>query len=790
MWIIDRYVWRELLAPFALGVTLFTFFLIIDRLFALTELVVTKGVPFHLVIQLLLFMLPSFLAHALPMALLVALLLAGGRLAGDLEIVAFQAAGVSPGRLLRPVVIAALVVGLGTAALTVFITPASTALFQRQLFRTLQSRAASALRERVFTTAFGDLVLYVEDMSPSQVALNGILVSDERDPKLTRIVTAREGRLLTDETTQRVVLRLMDGAINEADVAPPTPVRAAARPAGLEPPPPPAGGAATASRYRYTAFSLYDMSLSIDSPFRGTRPIEKPEKNFSMRELDRAAAAARAEGRNPAPYLVEFHKRFALPAAALVLALVGFPLATLFHRGGRSIALVGSLSILVSYYLILSSVEAFALSGRLPSWLAMWIPNMAFGAVAASLNVPRLRRIGQRATDRVSLLCGGAAAAVRRSWGKAEAHRRPWGARESTRIIDRYVLRTYLTYFAVGLAVAGTLFLIVDLLQTLDRYLRTKPPLVYILEHFLYRLPVALHDGLPVVTLVATLFLFLTLSRNHELTALKAAGVSLYRVSAPIVVFAVVTSIGAGLFQEFLAPLLNERGDEVDRVKIRGQAPPHLRFRSRIWLRSSDTRFFRVELLDPATHDLHGVTVLEIDRHFRIVNRLDAALAHWTSEGWEFSDGAIREIGADGQVQTVPFSTTALELPEAIDRFTGIEKPIEAMSFTELRAHLARLAASGYQVRKYLVELYARLAFPLAHLVTVLVAIPFALLSPRGGRLFGAGLAIAILAAYLVVHYSAVALARADLLPPMLAAWTANIVFTGIGGALLLRART
>ena len=82
--VLDRYIVRELVSPFALGVTLFTFFLVLDRIYNLTELVITKGVPFHLVLQLLVFMLPSFLAHTLPMALLVAVLLAGGRLAGDL----------------------------------------------------------------------------------------------------------------------------------------------------------------------------------------------------------------------------------------------------------------------------------------------------------------------------------------------------------------------------------------------------------------------------------------------------------------------------------------------------------------------------------------------------------------------------------------------------------------------------------------------------------------------------------------------------------------------------------
>src|SRR5256886_17173405 len=106
--------------------------------------------------------------------------------------------------------------------------------------------------------------------------------------------------------------------------------------------------------------------------------------------------------------------------------------------------------------------------------------------------------------------------------------------------------------------------------------LSVKPPLIYIFEHFLYRLPAALHEGLPVVMLVATIFLFLSLSRFHELTAMKAAGISLYRVSAPVLLMGLSVAVSAMLFQELFLPRLNELGEEVDRVKIRGQLPRHL----------------------------------------------------------------------------------------------------------------------------------------------------------------------------------------------------------------------
>ncbi len=782
--VLDRYIARELVSPFAFSCALLTFFLIIDRIYQLTDLVITKGVPFYMVLQLLLIMLPTFLSLTLPMALLVSVLLAGGRLASDLEIVACKAAGVSALRLFRPVLAVSLLVTGVTAVLTLIVNPAANGEFQRQLFRIVQARAASGLQERIFNSTFGDFTIYVEDVSTSQVALRGILVSDERDPTLSRIISAREGRLLTDEVNQRITLRMLDGAINEADIVPVNVPKATTVDGAA-----PTGGAAGASRYRYTRFDLYDQSLP-DSPLKSSPRMEKPEKDLSLGDLGARIAELKNDPTGRAPFEVERHKRYALPVAALVFGLVAFPLAIRSHRGGRSIALVGSLAILVTYYLMMTSLEGAALRARLAAGVAIWAPNAVFGVVGLGLLIATAREWRWPTMPRMWR----ALEALRRALPGRPAwrprHHQAAGPRDSTHIIDRYLVREYVAFMGIGLAVAAALFVVIDLVKTLDKYLRVKPPLIYILEHFAYRLPAALHDGLPIVMLVATIFLFLTLSRYHELTALKAAGVSLYRVSAPVLGVGLLVAIGAGLFQELALPALNERGDEVDRVKIRGQAPRHLQSRQRLWVRSADTRFYRVELLNPATSDLYGVTILELDREFRLTGRLDARRAHWTAGGWELSEGAYREVSADGKVDKVDFGWTALDLKEEMDDFLRIQKSVNTMSFRELRDYIAQLEAAGFQIRKYLVELYSKLSFPLVNLVMVLVAIPFALQSPRGGRLFGIGLAIIIMAGYLVVHYVALAFARADLLPPLIAAWTANVIFMGIGVSLLLRART
>jgi len=198
-----------------------------------------------------------------------------------------------------------------------------------------------------------------------------------------------------------------------------------------------------------------------------------------------------------------------------------------------------------------------------------------------------------------------------------------------------------------------------------------------------------------------------------------------------------------------------------------------------------------MELLDPIERSLEGLLVVDISPSFRLVDRLDAGRARWTGEAWMLSDGVYRQVGAGNQVITDAFTERLVSMPEQINDLIQVQKAPETMSFLELRGYINRLAETGHQVSKYLVQLDSKLSFPLIHVIMALVAIPFALASPRsGGRGVGIAVAILISVGYWVVHSVAIAFAKAELLPPMLGAWTANIIFVGIGAALFLRTRT
>ena len=508
------------------------------------------------------------------------------------------------------------------------------------------------------------------------------------------------------------------------------------------------------------------MSLPLSSATATSEQQAKPERRCRCGPWP---PRPRRDGPGKAaPFLVELHKRFALPMAAVVFVLVGFPLGIRSHRGGRAVAITSSFAIVISYYILSTALEGPALGGRLPVGLAIWLPNAIFLVIGLGLLRAVTTGVPTGWLDIVwrvaSWLPQGRRARNPRAAGWT-TRLRLRGPRGSSFIIDRYLIRQYLLLIGIGLLVGAAFSVIVDLVQSLDRFLRAKPPWVYIAQHFLYLAPRAPYKAPPPIVLVATVFLFISLSRQRELDALKAAGMSLYRACVPILLIAFLISLGALVFQETALPLIAAKAEEVDRVKIRGFPPRHLQQQGQMWYRSSDRRFIKIGLLDPVARSLDGLIVLDLAPDFRLTDRLDVRRAQSVSDGWEMWGGITRQIGTTQQVQSRSFDHRVMEMPEHIDDFIRVQKLPDAMSFLELRAYVAKLRDGGHQVGTYLVQLYSKLSFPLVHLIMALVAIPFALAAPRsGGRAVGIGVAIMVAVTYWLVHSVALAFARADLL--------------------------
>jgi LPS export ABC transporter permease LptG/LPS export ABC transporter permease LptF len=698
-----------------------------------------------------------------------------------MEIVAFKAAGISPLRLLRPV----LVFGLATTALTGFLmfeaVPRANYAFKSLIFDILRTQAAVGLKERIFNDTFGNFVIYVEEMATDQVGLRNVFVADERNPEELRVVTAREGKLISDEVNRRVTLRLINGTLHETVPR-------------------------TFQKYRQIMFRLYDLTLTLENPLVRAGEAPKGDREMTIAELHARASEASQAGVNRNPFLIELHKKYAIPTACLVFAIVGVPLGIRAHRGGRWAAFVVLLPIVLFYYVFLTVGEQLGDRQRIPAWVAMWTPNLVVGALGLYLlwvNVterplPFAGPIGRLVVAASRLVTHGrprvrpARPALRRG-----RRRRPAARGQVLHIVDRYLGRQFLTFLGYGLALATVVVIVGDLMVTLERYIKQKPPVWYIVEHFIYRTPPFVYQSLHIVVLMSTILLFLNLSRSNELTALKAGGISLYRVSLPVFALAAGVTIAAFSFQELLLPVLNQKGTEVDESKIKRRQLPHLQKRTQIWYRGRESpdgasRIYHFDLLDPANREMHGVSVLELDSVFALQRRWDARRMEWWEEkqSWQMRDGIVREFQRGQAERIQPFQAVGITLPERLTDFAQVPRAPDVMNYTELSHYIRRLQDGGHKVGKYLVDLYSKMSYPFAHLIMALVGIPFALQSPRGGRIIGIALCLALGLAYFLVHSAAVALARTEILPPLVAAWSANFLFASLGLFLFLRART
>jgi lipopolysaccharide export system permease protein len=357
---------------------------------------------------------------------------------------------------------------------------------------------------------------------------------------------------------------------------------------------------------------------------------------------------------------------------------------------------------------------------------------------------------------------------------------------ESHRIIHRYVVREYLKTFSLSLSSLIFIYIIVLFFQKMNIFIQHHAPFYLIFEYLLYKIPeVTFQWILPYAILLATLLTLGMLSRHSEITAMKAGGISLYRITFPLLFIAFVISLCSFLGNEYLVPLTNQSTQYLLDVKVRKEKASGFFKNYKIWYRS-DHRIFNIQLLNPREKVLKGVTLYQFDDHFRCIQRIDAREAKWDIEKWRFHDGAIRDFNEDGSTRMTPFKEIELSFQEDWESFQTIERQSREMSYTELRTYIQKIQSVGYDATRYLVDLYSKLSYPFLNLIMILIGVPFALKTGRsGGIALSIGVSVMIGFAYGVTFYIFLSFGKSGILPPFLSAWTPTLIF-GLAGIFTL----
>jgi lipopolysaccharide export system permease protein len=357
-------------------------------------------------------------------------------------------------------------------------------------------------------------------------------------------------------------------------------------------------------------------------------------------------------------------------------------------------------------------------------------------------------------------------------------------------IITRYITREFLKLFLLCLITCVALFFVIDFsVQYIENLEKYNPPFLLSLAACLFKLPQMFYWLFPVATLLATFLTLALFSRNNEITAMKASGISAYSIVTPLLVASVCIMVISFCNQELALPAASQKAKYIENIQIKQKKGRRLLKQDRFWYRTEDA-ICNIELFEHNTNTLYGITVFYFSDGFTLARRLDARHGKWINGRWHFFDVVTRTFTPEGVQRVETAAEKVMSLTETPEDFKLARKEPEEMSFLELREYIAKIQRAGYKVPEYIPYLHAKLSFPFTCLIMPIIAIPFALRIGRGGGIpRGIGASLLIGFSYFVLYNFGISLGKGGVLSPLFSAWAANIFFATLGTYYLLRVR-
>lgn len=779
------YVLREITPAFFVSLLVISLAFLLDAAFRLAQVGIERGVGAGRMLHILALSVPSVVELALPMAFLAGVMTGLARLSVDGEVAAMQSLGYDPRRLLRPLLAAAAGLSVITFLTAAFWAPQANERAGRLLVEAVLSRVEPGIEPMRFSEVVPGTVLFTKEIGEAG-GLGGVFLHTQKADGRPEVVFARTAGFRVDGTGRRVRFEFSDGSVLRGD------------PAELD-------------SCSLTRFSRLEESLDLPAVLAPYSPGEKGVREMTLPELLKArrgvylslALEPRADGegvdgpersilvRKLRLYGLESHKRFALPALCFVFCLLGLTLGLLAGRRGGPAGFALSVVVIVVLNFVLILGEKQAVEGELRPAAAMWGPGLVLAGLAALLlwtSGPNglAARVRSRLTHRTT------EAKSRKSVSGVRRAKPPsFGAVAFPALLDRYVFRKFLTVLAVVLpgflAGAGAAAAFERLGDVLER----GKPLSLLFAYVWHRTPGLLYFVLPPAVLAAAVVALGLLARFNEVTAMKAAGVSLYRLVAPLLAAAALCSGLAFLLQEDIIPAAEARAQAVLDV-VNDTLPRTASLSGRQWLYApASETIMRYDYFDPRSRTLLGLSVFELDQGAGGISGLGYA-PRAVLEGSDIVPERGRRLrfpsGESGGAVLEETGAWKLELPAgALEEVRG---GAAFMKYGRLRRYIAEVRKMGFRPAGLETDFYSRTALPLAALVMVLLAVPAAFSVGRRGMLVGV-IGSVFLAAF---YWAGVLLLRrlgyAGVLPPFLAAWAADIFFGLAGVYLILRLRT
>lgn len=813
---LDRYMISEIFGPLALGFLIYTFIILAQFLLQSAEMIVRRGVPAAMVGKLLALSLPNIVVITIPMSFLFAILVAIGRLSADSELVAMRANGISLLSLYRPILLLSLVLTILNTYLMLTLLPAGNHALQRLRIDIVTESINKQVEPRVFYDEWEGFVLYVWEAPPGDEQWQSVFLAETKPGQDAQMTIARSGQVHVDESGERILLQLEDAITHRVDLDKPD---------------------------KYHLIKHRTLERLVEDRFTTTQRAKvsasKGLREKTMAELRRDIADPDFPEQLANLARVEIHKKFSLPAACLVFGLIALPMGFGARRGAsKSTSFALSILIILFYWVVINNGEEAARVGKIPPWLAMWLPNIILAIFGLYLLArrnsdkslllrdidrwlhrhlwTRIKRLNERRQARRlehgreegprrdrSPATGSGRAAAATSTSLSAPHRiRPAERRLVLRLprfrwwtpslIDSYVARLFVRVGLLVMLSMLVVFIVGDLTEITDDLLNNDVPGETIFRYYRYLSLQMLYEIAPVVVLVTTLVAFGLLSRTNEVVACRAAGISLYRLSVPVLVCSALLALGCFYLQAEVLPVTNRKVARIE-DQIKGRERPRIYRRAdRQWLYGQGRYIYYFQAYDPTDQSLTRLQVLEFSPEIELVRRLYVSKATYLEDGrWRFDSGWLRRFEGNRVTAYERFEQPVVDrFPETPQYFESDLKPPGQMSYGELDEYIEDLKRSGQQVPEMETELHAKLAYPATAIVMALVALPFAFRLERKGALYGLGMSVVLGMVFVAIYHFFTTLGQTGALPPLLAVWAPSVTFTFLSVYLFLGVRT
>ena len=350
------------------------------------------------------------------------------------------------------------------------------------------------------------------------------------------------------------------------------------------------------------------------------------------------------------------------------------------------------------------------------------------------------------------------------------------------KILEKHVLSEFLRLLAMAMAGFIVLFITIDLFENVDTLIEHKVPFLASFIFFIYKLPFIAGQVSPVAVLVAVLLSLGILSKNGEITAMKAGGVKLLRAVYPLLAAGLAISLAIILMNEYITPAAQKKVDTFRKQWFGVQGGTF--GKEGLWVKS-DGGILNIRHIDFRKNALYAVTYYELKKPFEVTSRVETPFALWRDNRWVAETAAVWTFTTEGEALAAEREQFVLKGLAGPEDLVNLENFQQNMSFMELKYYIGELDKDGYETTKYRIDLWSKISFPLVNFIMALVGIPFALKTGRhSGIAAGVGLSIVIAFSYWMVYALTRSLGQGGMLPPLVAAFFPDLLFLAIGSLM------